>query len=88
MTLIHLASHTELIHKWFLKKIHEMRIFETKKIVGIPHVFPATRWGFLKSPFVTSIEMKWNEIIMNLYSAKTIEEYSKALYIKLKLMNK
>ena len=27
-------------------------------------------------------------MIMNLYSAKTIEEYSKALYIKLKLMNK
>ena len=27
-------------------------------------------------------------VIMNLYSAKTIEEYSKALYIKLKLMNK
>ena len=26
-------------------------------------------------------------MIMNLYSAKTIEEYSKALYIKLKLMN-
>ena len=25
---------------------------------------------------------------MNLYSAKTIEEYSKTLYIKLKLMNK
>ena len=41
--------------------------------------------GSLKSPFITS---KWNEMIMNLYSAKTIEEYSKALYIKLKLMNK
>ena len=27
-------------------------------------------------------------MIMNLYSAKTIEEYSKALFIKLKLMNK
>ena len=27
-------------------------------------------------------------MIMNLYSAKTIEEYSKALYIKLKLMKK
>ena len=27
-------------------------------------------------------------MIMNLYSTKTIEEYSKALYIKLKLMNK
>ena len=27
-------------------------------------------------------------MIMNLYSAKTIEGYSKALYIKLKLMNK
>ena len=27
-------------------------------------------------------------MIMNFYSAKTIEEYSKALYIKLKLMNK
>ena len=27
-------------------------------------------------------------MIMNLYSAKTTEEYSKALYIKLKLMNK
>ena len=26
-------------------------------------------------------------MIMNLYSAETIEEYSKALYIKLKLMN-
>ena len=26
-------------------------------------------------------------MIMNLYSAKNIEEYSKALYIKLKLMN-
>ena len=53
MTLIHLASHTELIHKWFLNKIHEMRIFETKKIVGS-----------LKSPFVTSKwnEMKWNEM--------------------------
>ena len=25
---------------------------------------------------------------MNLYSAKTIEEYSKTLHIKLKLMNK
>ena len=25
---------------------------------------------------------------LNLYSAKTIEEYSKALYIKLNLMNK
>ena len=44
-----------------------------------------TRWGSLKSSFITS---KWNEMIMNLYSAKTIEEYSKALYIKLKLMNK
>ena len=27
-------------------------------------------------------------MIMNLYSAKTIEEYSKVLYIELKLMNK
>ena len=27
-------------------------------------------------------------MIMNLYSTKTIEEYSKALYIKLKLKNK
>ena len=27
-------------------------------------------------------------IIMNLYSAKTIEEYSKARYIKLKLMKR
>ena len=27
-------------------------------------------------------------MIMNLYSAKTIEEYSKTLNIKLKLMNK
>ena len=27
-------------------------------------------------------------MIMNLYSTKTIEEYSKALYIKLKLLNK
>ena len=27
-------------------------------------------------------------MIMNLYSAKTIEEYPNALYIKLKLMNK
>ena len=27
-------------------------------------------------------------MIMNLYSVKTIEEYSKALYIKLELMNK
>ena len=27
-------------------------------------------------------------MIMNLYSTKTVEEYSKALYIKLKLMNK
>ena len=84
MTLIHLASHTELSHKRFLNKIHEMRIFETIKLL-VPHVFPATRWGTLKSPFVAS---KWNEMIMNLYSAKTIEEYSKALYIKLKLMNK
>ena len=84
MTLIHLASHTELSHKRFLNKIHEMRIFETNKIVGTARV-SCNRWGSLKSPFVTS---KWNEMIMNLYSAKTIEEYSKALYIKLKLMNK
>ena len=27
-------------------------------------------------------------MIMNLYSARTIEEYSKALYINLKLINK
>ena len=34
----------------------------------------------------TSTGTHWNLImIMNLYSAKTIEEYSKALYIKLKL---
>ena len=33
----------------------------------------------------TSTGTHWNLImIMNLYSAKTIEEYSKALYIKLK----
>ena len=53
MTLIHLASHTELSHKRFINKIHEMRIFKTKKLL-VPHVFPATRWGSLKSPFVTS----------------------------------
>ena len=61
-----------------------MRIFETKKIVGNARV-SCNQVGSLKSPFVTS---KWNEMIMNLYSTKTIEEYSKALYIKLKLMNK
>ena len=34
----------------------------------------------------TSTGTHWNLImIMNLYSAKTVEEYSKALYIKLKL---
>ena len=35
-----------------------------------------------------SIVFNDNDDVMNLYSAKTIEEYSKALYIKLKLMNK
>ena len=30
-------------------------------------------------------DYKMMMMIMNLYSAKTIEEYSKALYIKLKL---
>ena len=62
MTLIHLASHTELIHKWFLKKIHEMRIFETKKIVGTARV-SCNQVGSLKSPFITSKwnEMKWND---------------------------
>ena len=35
-----------------------------------------------------SLLMMMMMMIMNLYSAKTIEEYSKALYIKLKLMNK
>ena len=43
--------------------------------------FFSKNWGHLND----------NELmimIMNLYSAKTIEEYSKALYIKLKLMNK
>ena len=29
-----------------------------------------------------------NDDDLNLYSAKTIEKYSKALYIKLKFMNK
>ena len=86
MTLINLASHTELIHKWFLKKIHEMRIFETKKIVGTARV-SCNQVRVLKVP-LCNFKLKWNEIIMNLYSAKTIEEYSKALYIKLKLMNK
>ena len=32
--------------------------------------------------------MNLHVMIMNLYSTKTIEEYSKVLYIKLKLMNK
>ena len=31
--------------------------------------------------------MNLHVMIMNLYSTKTIEEYSKVLYIKLKLMN-
>ena len=41
-SFIHLASHTELIHKWFLPKIHEMRV------LFVPHMFPATGWGSLK----------------------------------------
>ena len=32
--------------------------------------------------------MNLHVMIMKLYCTKTIEEYSKALYIKLKLMNK
>ena len=49
MTLIHLASHTELSHKRFLNKIHEMRIFETKKIVGTARV-SCNQVGVLKVP--------------------------------------
>ena len=59
MTLIHLASHTELIHKWFLNKIHEMRIFETKKIVGTARV-SCNQVGDLKVP-LCSFKMKWND---------------------------
>ena len=49
MTLIHLASHTELSHKRFSNKIHEMRIFETKKIVGTARV-SCNQVGVLKVP--------------------------------------
>ena len=37
-SFIHLASHTEWIPKWFLNKIHEMRVFRNKKIVCTTHV--------------------------------------------------
>ena len=58
-----------------------MRIFRNKKIVGTTRV-SCNQVGVLKVPLY-NFKMKWNEMIMNLYSAKTIEEYSKALYIKL-----
>ena len=62
------------------------------------HIWLALACGsnlLFQAPFTKLIYMycRWvktalNFNLMNLYSTKTIEEYSKALYIKLKLMNK